>query len=133
MKNLIIIINLFLMTACSIDDNFSRSSGDGLDKQTYLFKCQNEMVVRIELYKKSNTFNFVKTSTASFAAGDVVLERYSGKAEGSGRNRWNLVVANEPKRIMTLMLNVDGAYVLNNYDSSNPKNICEGALFESIY
>jgi hypothetical protein len=121
------------MTACSIGDNFSRSSGDGLDKQNYLFKCQNEMVVRIELYKKSNTFNFVKTSTASFAAGDVVLERYSGKAEGSGRNRWNLVVANEPKRIMTLMLNVDGAYVLNNYDISNPKNICEGALFESIY
>ena len=91
------------------------------------------IVKRYVFQGQGHTFNFVKTSTASFAAGDVVLERYSGKAEGSGRNRWNLVVANEPKRIMTLMLNVDGAYVLNNYDSSNPKNICEGALFESIY
>ena len=133
MKILIILISLILNVACTTNSNLSLSSGDDLDKQTYLLRCQNEMVVKIELHKNKNTYNFVKTSTASFASAEFILESYSGKAEANGRNRWNLVIANDPRKIMTWMLNINGAYVLNYYDSSNQKNICEGALFEYAY
>lgn len=136
MTKFIIFINVFLITACTTSTtitNLSLTTGHDLDKQTYVLKCPYEMIVKIELNKNNNTFNFVKTSTASFAAGDVALERYSGKVEPNGRNGWNLMVGNEQKSIMTLMPNVIGAYVLNNYDSSNQKNFCEGALFEYVY
>lgn len=128
-----IIISIVFLYGCSTKESPSFKSGADVNKQTYLLSCPNDMLINLTVYKDSKTFQFLRTSAASFATQNVVIEKNEGTVELSDKNNMRLVPVGATKKVMLLGFKKNNFFTLKYFDESNSNAECEGGLFESVY